>query len=111
MAFTMATLPTLPKEQSIEGDLTGEQSTAEKLSAQRSILEAPPIEQEFIQVREQSHGAADLLQVSLLFSVRELNLPYMRIDSRSPKPNHLISISELRSTLLAFRRGAVPEDH
>lgn len=110
-AFAMANLLTLPKEQPIEENLTGEQSAAEMLSAQRSILEASPIEQEFIQARERSHGAADFLQVSLLFSVCELNLFSTRIDSKTPQPNHLISISELRPTLLAFRRGAVPEGH
>lgn len=111
MAFTMATLLTLPKEQSTEKDSTVEQSTAEESSAQRSILEAAPIEKEFVQVREQSHEAADLLQVSLLFSVGELDSPPTRIDSKAPQPNHLISISELRSTLLALWRGAVPEGH
>ena len=98
----MATLPTLPKEQSIEEGLTREQSTAEKLSAQQSMLEALSIERERIQVREQHQGMADLPQVSLLFSVRELDLPSTRIDSKSPQPNHLISICELGSTLLAF---------
>ena len=64
-AFTMATLPTLPEEQLIEEDLTKEQSTAGNLSAQQSTLEASTIEQESILVRDQSHGAADLLRVSL----------------------------------------------
>lgn len=107
----MAPLLKLPKEQSIEEDLRGEQLTAEKLSAQRSILEASPIEQGVIKAREQSHRVGELLQVSLLSSVCELNLPSTRIDSKSPQPNHLISISELRSTLLAFWRGAIPERH
>ena len=107
----MVTFSTLPKEQSMKEDLTGEQSTVEKLSAQRSILEALPMERECLQVREQHQGTADLLQVSLHSSLCELNLPYTRIDSKSPQPNHLISISELRSTLLAFWRGAIPETH
>ena len=80
--------------------------------AQQSKLEASTTEQESIKLRERSHGAAGLLQVGLLsLWLCELHLPSTRIDHESPQPNHLISIFEFRSTLLALWRGAVSEGH
>ncbi len=65
----MATLLMLPEEQLIEEDLIAGQSTARKLSAQQSTLEASTSESDSILIRDRGHGPADLLQVSLLFLV------------------------------------------
>lgn len=62
----MAKLLLLPEEQFIEEDLIAEQPSAGKLSALQSKIEASTMEPESIILREQSHGAADLLQVCLL---------------------------------------------
>ena len=96
----------------MEEDLVAGQPPAENLSAQQSKLESLIIEQKPIRLRERSHGAADLLQVGLLLLwLCELHLPSTRIDHESPQSNHLVSIFEFRSTLLALWRGAVSEGH
>ena len=96
----------------MEKDLIAGQPPAENPSAQQSKLKASTIEQKTNKLRERSHGAAGLLQVGLLsLWLCELHLPSTRIDHESPQPNHLISIFEFRSTLLALWRGAVFEGH